>query len=66
MDEKEINTNLKSCLKSPRFTVKKGGERMVQEQVFLKGAGVTLFLFNFFKVYHFYIRKTFFSVTIIL
>ena len=29
---------------------------MVQEQVFLKG-GLTLFLFNFFKVYLFCIRK---------
>ena len=34
---------------------------MVQGQVFLKGGeggekgGLTLFLFNFFKVYHFYI-----------
>ena len=27
---------------------------MVQGQIFLKG-GLTLFLFNFFKVYHFYI-----------
>ena len=26
---------------------------MVQGQVFLKGEGVTPFLFNFFKVYHF-------------
>ena len=31
---------------------------MVQGQVFLKrGGGLTLFLFNFIKVYHFYILK---------
>ena len=34
---------------------------MVQGQVFLKGGGgggvLTLFLFNFFNVYHFYIYK---------
>ena len=29
---------------------------MVQEEVFLEG-GLTLFLFNFVKVYHFYIQK---------
>ena len=54
---------------------------MVQGQVFLKGGGgLALFIFNFFKVYHFYIyklfyplqnyyafeEKLFFSVTIIL
>ena len=52
---------------------------MVQGQVFLKWEGVTPFLFNFFKVYHFYILKLlyplqncvmqknfFFYVTIIL
>ena len=53
---------------------------MVQGQVFLKGEGVTPFLFNFFKVYHFcilkllyplqncvhYAKKLYFSVTIIL
>ena len=30
---------------------------MVQAQVFLKGEGLALFLFNFFKVYHFQIQK---------
>ena len=34
---------------------------MVQRQVFLKegrgGGGLVLFLFNFFKVYHFYIQE---------
>ena len=33
---------------------------MVQVQVFLKGGGgggLTLFLFNYFKVYYFYISK---------
>ena len=40
--------------------LKKGGGNMVQGQVFLKGGGggeggLPLFLFNFFKVYHFYI-----------
>ena len=52
---------------------------MVLGQVFLKGEGVTPFLYNFFKVYHFYIlelldplqncgmqKKLFFSVNIIL
>ena len=34
--------------------LKKGNGSMVQGQVFLKGA-LTLLLFNFFKVYHFYI-----------
>ena len=53
----------------------------MQGQVFLKGGGLTLFLFDFFKIYHFYIleitlpfaklryafeEKLFFSVTIIL
>ena len=40
------------------WKIKKGGGRMVQGQVFLKdgGRGVeALSLFNFFKVYHFYI-----------
>ena len=48
--------------------LKKGGGSMVQGQVFLKGKGLTLFLFSFFKVYHFYAfeEKLFFSVTIIL
>ena len=33
-----------------------GGGSMVQGQVFFKGrGGLALFLFNFFKVYHFYI-----------
>ena len=61
---------------------KKGGGSMVQGQVFLKGGGgLTLFLFNFFEVYHFlhleitlpfakscyaFEEKLFFSVTIIL
>ena len=59
----------------------KKSESMVQGQVFLKGGGgLALFIFNFFKVYHFYIyklfyplqncyafeEKLFFSVTIIL
>ena len=43
--------------------IKKGGGSMVQEQVFLKrtggwgvgGGGLAIFLFNFLKVYHFYI-----------
>ena len=34
--------------------LKKGGGSMVQGQVFLKGT-MALFLFNFFKIYHFYI-----------
>ena len=34
--------------------LKKGGGSMVQGQVLLKGV-LSLFLFNFFKVYHFYI-----------
>ena len=34
--------------------LKKGSGSMVQGQAFLKG-GLTLFLFNFLKVYHFYI-----------
>ena len=43
--------------KSEKF--KKGGGSMVQGQVFLKdggvgSAGLALFLFNFFKVHHFY------------
>ena len=33
--------------------IKKVGGSMVQGQVFLKGEGLALFLFNFFKVYHF-------------
>ena len=33
----------------------------LQDQVFLKGGGgLALFLFNFFKVYHFYIQKLLF------
>ena len=52
---------------------------MVQEHVFLKGKRLALFLFNLFKVYHFYMQKllyplqncvmhlkNFFSATIIL
>ena len=35
--------------------LKKGFGSMVQGQVFLKKRGLTLFLFNFFKVNHFYI-----------
>ena len=35
--------------------LKKAGGSMVQGQVLLKGRGLTLFLFFFFKVYHFYI-----------
>ena len=35
--------------------LKKGGGSTVQGQVFLKGKGLELFLFNAFKVYHFYI-----------
>ena len=35
----------------------------LQGQVFLKGGGgLALFLFNFFKVYHFYIQKLRFSL----
>ena len=34
-----------------------GGGSMVQGQVFIKGGRLALFLFNFFKVYHFYIWK---------
>ena len=40
--------------------LKKRGGSMVQGRVFLKGGGgggVTLFLFNFFKGFHFYINK---------
>ena len=33
--------------------LRKGGGSMVQGLILLKGAGLTLFLFNFFKVYHF-------------
>ena len=36
--------------------LEKGGGSMVQGQAFLKG-GLALFLFNFFKIYHFYILK---------
>ena len=40
------------------WEILKRGGRMVQGQVFLKGGGgLTLVLFNFFKVYHFYIEK---------
>ena len=43
--------------------LKKGGGSMVQGQVFLKErGGLSLFLFNFFKVYHFYIQKLFDSL----
>ena len=35
--------------------LKKGDRNMVQGQVFLKGGGLTLFLFHFFNFYHFYI-----------
>ena len=35
---------------------------MVQGYIFLKGGGLTLFLFNFFKVYHFYIQKLFYPL----
>ena len=36
---------------------------MVQGQLFLKGFGwLTLFLFHFFKVYHFYISKLFYPL----
>ena len=35
--------------------LKKGFGSMVQGQVFLKKRGLTLFLFSFFKVNHFYI-----------
>ena len=35
--------------------LKKGGGSMVLGQVFLRGGGLVLFLFNFLKVYHFYI-----------
>ena len=35
--------------------LKKGDGSMVQGQVFLKRRGLKLFLFDFFKVYHFYI-----------
>ena len=35
---------------------------MVQGQVFLKGKGSTLLLFNFFKVIIFYILKSFYSL----
>ena len=35
----------------------KEGGSVVQGQVFLKGEGLALFLFNFFKVYHFCIQK---------
>ena len=38
------------------WKIKKRGESIVQRQVFLKG-GLALFLFHFFKVYHFYIWK---------
>ena len=38
----------------PRLKIKKGGGSMVQGQVFLK-SGLTLFQFNFFEVYHFYL-----------
>ena len=43
--------------------IKKGSGSMVLGQVFLKkrgvggGGGLSLFLFSFFKVYHFYIYK---------
>ena len=40
--------------------LKKGGESMVQGKVLLKkkgGGKLTLFVFNSFKVYHFYILK---------
>ena len=38
--------------------LQKGSGSMVQGQVFLKvGEGLALLLFNFFKVYHFYIYK---------
>ena len=37
---------------------------MVQGQVFLKGGGLAFFLFNFFKVYHFYIEKLLYKVII--
>ena len=39
---------------------------MVQGQVFLKGEGLTLFLFNLFKVYHFYIQKLLYPCKIVL
>ena len=35
--------------------ITEGGESMAQGQVFLKVGGLAPFLFNFFKVYHFYI-----------
>ena len=35
--------------------LKEGGGCMGQGQVFLKEVGLAFFLFNFFKVYHFYI-----------
>ena len=37
------------------WIIKKGGGSMVQGHMFLKEGGLALFLFNFFKVYHFYI-----------
>ena len=41
---------------SPKCPFKKGGASMVKGQAFLKRGGLTLFLFHFFKVYHFYIQ----------
>ena len=41
--------------------LKKGGGSMAQGQVFL-GGGLALLLFYFFKVYHFYILKLFYSL----
>ena len=35
--------------------LKYGAASLLQGQVFLKEAGLEPFLFNFFKVYHFYI-----------
>ena len=52
---KEVNFDYLPQRGEGNLKNKKKGEYMVQGQVFLKGGGLTLFLFNFFKVYHFYI-----------
>ena len=53
--EREGRVNFE-YLEGEFWKIKKGGGSIAQEQVFLKGGGrLTLFLFNYFKVYHFYI-----------
>ena len=44
------------------WEIKKEDGSMVQGQVFLKGGELALLLFNFFKVYHFYIWKLFYPL----